>query len=95
MRIGPPLSLDSLFAANPDPAESDPAKLDGAGLKAALPGWDFQYEADWRRLLRGVAAVGRRGELHRLLLYGVLIAADRRIGHGLEIRAHPRADHRQ
>jgi len=72
VRIGPPLSVDSLFAANPDPAESDPAKLDGAGLKAALPGWDFQYEADWHRLLGGVASVGRRGELHRMLLYAVL-----------------------
>ena len=41
-------------------------------LKAALPGWEFQYESDWHRLLRGVSSVGRRGELHRMLLYAVL-----------------------
>lgn len=72
VKLGPPLALDVLFAAGTDPAESDPAKLDGAMLKAALPGWSFQYEDDWRRLLRNVSAVGSRGELHRSLLYGVL-----------------------
>ena len=72
VKVGPPLALDLLFAAGTSPAESDPAKLDGGSLKAALPGWSFQYEDDWRRLLGGTASVGRRGELHRSLLYAVL-----------------------
>ena len=72
VRIGPPLASDVLFAAGTDPAESDPAKLDATALKAALPGWAFQYEEDWRKILNNVAAVGQRGELHRSLLYGVL-----------------------
>ena len=41
VRIGPPLGLDSSFAANPDPAESDLAKLDQAVLAELLPGWKF------------------------------------------------------
>ena len=73
VKIGPPVALDVLFAAGTDPAESELTKLDGAMLKAALPGWSFQYEDDWRRLLRNVSAVGSRGELHRALLYAVLI----------------------
>src|SRR5258708_5053343 len=43
VKVGPPLALESTFAANPDPAESDPAKLDRAGLAEALPGWSFAY----------------------------------------------------
>lgn len=72
VRIGPPLALEVAFAANPDPAESDPAKLDRAGLADALPGWSFAYLNDWRNLSDDPGSVGRRGELHRHLLYGVL-----------------------
>jgi hypothetical protein len=72
VKIGPPLALESLFAANPNPVESDPAKLDRAGLAAALPGWNFAYLTNWRELSSNAAAVSRRGELHRPLLYAVL-----------------------
>lgn len=70
--VGPPVDRESVFAANPDPVESDPTKLDASSLRAALPGWDFAYESDWRPLATNAAAVGRRGELHRPLLWGLL-----------------------
>lgn len=72
VRVGPPLGVDSTFAANPDPAESDPAVLDRAGLAAAVPGWSFAYLTDWKGLTGDAAAVSRRGELHRPLLYALL-----------------------
>ena len=43
VQIGPPLALESSFAANTDPAESDLAKLDQAVLAELLPGWKFMY----------------------------------------------------
>ncbi len=75
LRIGPPLGVDSSFAANTDPAESDLAKLDGAVLGEILPGWRFIYvhPSDWNELTRNAASVGRRGELHRPMLYAVLV----------------------
>ncbi len=73
VRIGPPLSLDSSFAANTDPAESDLTKLDRAGLAEVLPGWNFQYLTNSKELTEDASGVGRRGELHRPFLYGVLL----------------------
>ncbi len=73
VKIGPPLAQEAAFAANPDPAESDPAKLDRAGLADAVPGWDFAYLTNSKDLTDNAASVSRRGELHRSLLYGVLI----------------------
>jgi len=73
VRIGPPLAKDSSFAANTDPAESDLAKLDRSGLTELLPGWNFVYLTNFRELTQDSSAVGRRGELHRPLLYGVLV----------------------
>jgi hypothetical protein len=73
VRIGPPLSLDSSFAANTDPAESDLSKLDRAGLAEVLPGWNFQYLTNSKELTEDASGVGRRGELHRPFLYGVLL----------------------
>ncbi len=73
VKIGPPLAQEAAFSANPDPAESDPAKLDRAGLADAVPGWDFAYLTNWKELTGNAASVSRRGELHRSLLYGVLI----------------------
>jgi hypothetical protein len=73
VKIGPPLAVESSFAANPDPAESDPAKLDKAGLTDRLPGWSFTYLWDWKELTKSATSVGRRGELHRPLLYGALM----------------------
>jgi hypothetical protein len=73
VRIGPPLALETAFAANPDPAESDPAKLDRTALVERLPGWNFVYLTNWRELTTSSASVGQRGELHRPLLYAVLL----------------------
>jgi hypothetical protein len=70
--VGPPIDREATFAANPDPAESDPTKLDASALRAALPGWEFVYESDWRPLVTDAASVGHRGELHRPLLWGLL-----------------------
>ncbi len=70
--IGPPLALEATFAANPDPSESDPAKLDRAALAAAVPGWTFDYMTNWKELTGNAGAVSRRGELHRPLLYALL-----------------------
>ena len=72
VRIGPPLSVEAPFAASPDPAESDLAKLDQAGLQERLPGFSFAHLTNWRELARSAVSVGRRGELHRPLLYGAL-----------------------
>ncbi|MHC5544487.1 BatA domain-containing protein, partial [Singulisphaera rosea] len=69
----PPTALESLFAVNPDPAESDPAKLDRATLADAIPGWKFAYLTNWKELSSDAGSVTRRGELHRSLLYGVLV----------------------
>lgn len=72
VRIGSPLNLDRTFAVNPPAAESDPAKLDRTGLQAALPGWSFAYFDNPQGVITHPDTIGRRGELHRYLLYGVL-----------------------
>jgi hypothetical protein len=72
VKVGPPLALESTFTANPDPAESDPFKLDRAGLAEAVPGWNFAYFTNWKELFSDTASVSRQGELHRPLLYAVL-----------------------
>ena len=71
-QVGPPVNAEAVFAVNTDPAESDPAKLDAASLRAAVPGWEFLYDNNWRPLRENAASVGHRGELHRPLLWGVL-----------------------
>jgi hypothetical protein len=73
VKFGPPLVQESTFTASTDPAESDPAKLDRAALAEAIPGWSFAYLTNWKELTESATSVGRRGELHRFLLYGVLI----------------------
>ncbi len=72
VRIGPPLAMESSFAANTDPAESTLTKLDRTGLTELLPGWNFAYHTNFRELTQDSSSVGRHGELHRPLLYGVL-----------------------
>lgn len=72
VKVGPPLATESTFAANPDPAESDPAKLDRAGLAAAVPGWTFAYMTNWKELTGDAGGVSRRGEFHRPLLYALI-----------------------
>ena len=74
MRIGPPLATESSFAANPNPAESDLTKLeDRAALAKAVPGWNFLYLTNSSELVEDASSVGRRGELHRPLLYMLLV----------------------
>jgi hypothetical protein len=73
VKVGPPLVLESTFTANTNPAESDPTKLDRAGLADAMPGWSFAYLTNWKELTRSATSVSRHGELHRFLLYGVLM----------------------
>jgi hypothetical protein len=73
IRIGPPLAREASFAANTDPAESDLTKLDRAALAELLPGWNFLYLTNSRELTEDTRAVGQRGELHRPLLYGLLV----------------------
>jgi len=72
VRIGPPLAQEWSFAANPNPIESDLAKLDGIGIAERLPGWNFTHLTNWKELSRSTASVGRRGELHRPLLFAAL-----------------------
>ena len=59
--------------ADPDPAESDLAKLDRSALEQRLPGWSFSLLTNSPELSQSAASVGRRGELHRPLLYGALV----------------------
>jgi hypothetical protein len=73
LRVGPPLALDSSFAANINPSESNLSKLDRAGLAEQIPGWNFLYLTNSKELTEDARSVGRRGELHRPLLYGLLI----------------------
>jgi len=73
VEIGPPTSRTVRFAANPPVAESDLAKLDLAGLRAALPGWSFDYDNDWRPLKSSTSSIRQRGEFHRPLLWSVLV----------------------
>ena len=44
-------------------------------LGELLPGWKFMYvhPSDWKDLTRDAASVGRRGELHRPMLYALLV----------------------
>jgi hypothetical protein len=72
VRIGPPLGLESAFAAHPDPAESDLSRLDPTALAQQFPGWNFIHLTNWRELTKSAASVGRRGELHRPLLWGAV-----------------------
>ena len=73
LKIGPPVATESLFALSPPVLESDLAKLDKAGLSAAVPNWSFAYLTNWKELTGDAAAVSRRGEFHRPLLYGLLM----------------------
>jgi Aerotolerance regulator N-terminal/von Willebrand factor type A domain len=71
VRIGPPLSVESSFAANPNPAESDLTRVERGELEKDVPGWSFLYLTNSRELAKDTGSVGRRGELHRPLLYGL------------------------
>ncbi len=73
VKIGPPIARETQFAVNPEPLESDPAKLDKAGLTQALPGLDFAYLTSGAELSEAAGSVGGRGELHRGLLEAMLV----------------------
>ncbi len=72
-RVGPPVGVVSSFAANPDPSESDPAKLDRAALSAVFGDLSLVYVTGSNELALDPGSVGRRGELHRPLLQGLLV----------------------
>ncbi len=72
VKVGPPVTQESSFAANPDPAESELAKLDRAAVAQAVPGWNFTYLTNAQELTQDTASVGQRGELHRPLLFLLL-----------------------
>ena len=73
VQIGPPLTVEKVFAANPDPAESNLDKVDRGELEQRLPGWNFDLQTNSPELSQNASAVSRRGELHRPLLYGALV----------------------
>ena len=73
VKFAAPAISEATFAANPDPAESDPAKLDKAGLSEAVPGWKFTLLTNWKDLTGNATSIGRGGEIHRQLLYAVLL----------------------
>jgi hypothetical protein len=72
-RIGPPLSVNPVFSANPDPQESNPEKYNRTQLAQDIPDWTFAYFNDPKNLLTDASAVSRRGELHRPLLWIILL----------------------
>lgn len=72
VRLGAPIARQFAFAANPDPIESDPARVDPSTLKALMPRWKFSIWDGGPVDRVDAASVGRRGELHRALLPAVL-----------------------
>ncbi len=73
VQIGPPITQEITFAADPDPDESDLTKIDRSELEATLPGWSFDLRTNGSELSQSASAVGHRGELHRQLLYAALV----------------------
>jgi hypothetical protein len=71
--IGPPVSRTVPFGVNPETIESDLSHLDSTALKASFPKWSFLYDNDWRPYQESAAAVGDRGELHRVMLWAILV----------------------
>ncbi len=72
--IGPPVSRTEKFAVNVDTAESDLTKLDPSELREEVwPGVDFTHCTDFQDLdVQPTTGIGRRGPLHRALLYTAL-----------------------
>ena len=95
VKIGPPLALESTFAANPDPAESDPAKLDRAGLADGRPGLELrlldQLEgADRQRRRRSAAAASCTDRCSTPSWF--LLSSNRSSPGGSDTTATPRID---
>ena len=74
VEIGPPLVEERLFAVNVKPAESDLTKLERDELaEKVFPGVRFAYLTQWQNSETAApVSVRHRGDLHYLLLYGVL-----------------------
>ncbi len=72
-KVGPPLSVSTLFAANPDPAESDLTKIDRSGVQSLFAPLSVVYVAGSGEVAVDPGSVGRKGELHRPLLQAILI----------------------
>ena len=72
-RVAAPSPEEISFAANPDPLESDLAKLEKPELAEVAPGWNVLYLTNWRELTENAESVGRRGEFHRPFLYALLV----------------------
>jgi len=72
-RVASPTPEEISFAANPDPLESDLAKLEKPELAEVAPGWNVLYLTNWRELTENAESVGRRGEFHRPFLYALLV----------------------
>jgi hypothetical protein len=73
VQIAPPIDQESTFAANGPAVESNPAKLDRLVLADTLSGWNFAYYTNLQELISNPSAVSQKGELHRPLLYAVLV----------------------
>jgi len=71
-RLGSPVGRTITFAANPAPSESDLARADSSELAARFPAWKFTAWEGGPVDRTTAAGVGRRGELHRGLLWAVL-----------------------
>jgi len=72
-RVGPPVNISTSFAANPDPVESDLARLDRSAAQALFAPLSVVYVAGAGKFAADPGSVGRRGELHRPLLEAILL----------------------
>lgn len=72
VKVGPPVASEILFAANPDPAESELTRIDEAGLREVLPGWPIAVVKNSPSVHKDPMTVGQQGELHRPFLWAVL-----------------------
>ncbi|MFW6125423.1 MAG: hypothetical protein ACOC46_04675, partial [Pirellulales bacterium] len=74
VHLGPPVAETHTFAVNVDPEESDLTKLQRDELAhELLPDVEFAYLTQWQNPEETPQApVRHRGDLHHLLLYGVL-----------------------
>ena len=75
-RPSPPPAWPSRRPSPPTPTRprATRLKLDKLRPQAeAVPGWKFTYLTNWKDLTGNASSVGRRGELHRPLLYALLV----------------------
>ena len=73
VKFGPPAGHRVDLRRQPRPGRERPrSSSTGPGLAEAVPGWTFTYLTNWKDLTGNASSVGRRGELHRPLLYALL-----------------------